>query len=81
MSQEYILILVVVNLPPIVLQVVLLLSSILMNGAGVNVSRMLLLLAPVSASALSRCSLLLTMIFAIHYRLVGWLLDKMILLA
>jgi multisubunit Na+/H+ antiporter MnhG subunit len=54
------------NLPPIVLQVVVLLSSVLMNGnvAEVYASRMmlpLLLLAPVSAIALSRCSLLLTM--------------------
>jgi hypothetical protein len=51
----------VVNLPPIVLQVVVLLSSVLMNGAEVYVSRMMLLLAPVSASPLSRCSSLLTM--------------------
>jgi hypothetical protein len=36
-------------------------SSILMNGAEVYASRMMLLLAPVSASALSRCSSLLTM--------------------
>jgi multisubunit Na+/H+ antiporter MnhG subunit len=57
-------VLVVVNLPPIVLQVVVLLSSVLMNGnvAEVYASRMmLLLLAPVSTSALIRCSSLLTM--------------------
>jgi hypothetical protein len=53
--------LVVVNLQAIVLQVVVLLSSVLMNGAKVYDSRMMMLLAPVSASALSRYSLLLTM--------------------
>jgi hypothetical protein len=37
----------VVNLPPIVLQVVVLLSSVLMNGAELYASRMMLLLAPV----------------------------------
>jgi hypothetical protein len=42
----------VVNLTSIVIVVVVLLSSILMNGAEVHVSRMLLLLAPVLASAL-----------------------------
>jgi hypothetical protein len=51
---------IVVNLPPIALQVVVLLSSVLMNGtevyAEVYDSRMILLLAPVSARALSRCS-------------------------
>jgi hypothetical protein len=47
--------LVIVTLPPIVLQVVVLLSSVLMNEAEVYASRILLmmLLAPVSASALS----------------------------
>jgi multisubunit Na+/H+ antiporter MnhG subunit len=56
-------ILVVVYLLHIVLQVVVLMSSVLMNRdiAEVYASRMMLLLAPVSASALSRCSLLLTM--------------------
>jgi multisubunit Na+/H+ antiporter MnhG subunit len=49
------------NLPPIFNQAVVLLSSVLMHGAEVYASRMLLLLAPVSASALSRCSSLLTM--------------------
>jgi hypothetical protein len=39
------------------------LPSVLMNGAEVYASRMMLLLAPVSASALSRCSSLLTMRF------------------
>jgi hypothetical protein len=73
--------LVVVNLPPIVLQVVVLLSSFLMNGAKVNASRMMLLLAPVSASALSRCSSLLTMKHAAHYQLSVCLLGDMILLA
>jgi hypothetical protein len=53
---KHIPVLVVVNLPPIVHQVVVLLSSVLMNGAKVYASRMMLLLAPVSASALSRCS-------------------------
>jgi hypothetical protein len=43
--------LVVVNLPPIVIQLVVLLSSVLMDGAEVYASRMMLLLAPVSASA------------------------------
>jgi hypothetical protein len=54
-------VLVVLNLPPIVLQVVVLLSSVLMNGDEVYASRMMLLLSPVSASTLSRCSSLLTM--------------------
>jgi hypothetical protein len=73
-------VLVVVNLPPIVLQVVVLLSSVLMNGAEVYTSRMMLLLTPVSASALSRCSSLLAMRLASHYQLSGWLLGEMILL-
>jgi hypothetical protein len=55
---------VVVNLPPIVLQVVVLLSPILINGTEVYASRtmmmllllLLLLLTPVSVSALSMCS-------------------------
>jgi hypothetical protein len=71
MSQAY-LSLVVVNLPPIVLQVVVLLLSVLMNGAEVYASRMLLLLALVSASVLSRCSSLLRMRLATHYQLSGW---------
>jgi hypothetical protein len=41
----------------------------LMNGAEVYASRMMLLLAPVSASALSRCYSLLTMRLVIHYQL------------
>jgi hypothetical protein len=40
--------------------------AILMNGAEVYASRMLLMLAPVSASALSRCSLFLTMRITIN---------------
>jgi multisubunit Na+/H+ antiporter MnhG subunit len=63
--------LVVVNLRPIVLQVIVLLSSVLMNGAEIFASRMMLLLAPVLASALSRCSSLLTMRLATHYQLSG----------
>jgi hypothetical protein len=55
MSQAYSS-LVVVNLPPIVLQVVVLLSSVLMNGHEVYASRMMLLLAKVSASSLIRIS-------------------------
>jgi hypothetical protein len=53
-----------------------------MNGniAEVYASRMMLLLAPVSASALSRCSSLLTMRLVTHYQLSGWLLGEMILL-
>jgi hypothetical protein len=54
-------VLVVVHLPPIVLQVVVLLSSVLMNGAEVYASIMMLQLAPVSDSALSRCLSLLTL--------------------
>jgi multisubunit Na+/H+ antiporter MnhG subunit len=63
--------------------VVVLLSSVLMNGniAEVYASRMMLLLAPVSASALSRCSSLLTMRLADCYQLSGWLLGEMILIS
>jgi hypothetical protein len=64
-------VLVVVNLPPIVFQVVVL-SYVLMNGAEVYASRMMLLLAPVSASDLSRCSSLLTMRLVAQYQLSGW---------
>jgi hypothetical protein len=53
--------------------VVALLSSVLMNGAEVYASRMMMLLAPVSASALSRCSSLLTMRLVTHYQLSGWI--------
>jgi hypothetical protein len=53
-------VLVVVNLPLIVIQVIVLMSSVLMNETEVYASRMLLLLAPVSASALRRCSSWLT---------------------
>jgi hypothetical protein len=74
--------LVLVNLPTIVLQVVVLLSSLLMNGAKVDASRMLLLLlSPVSASALSRFSSLLTMRLVTHYHLGDCFLGEMILLA
>jgi hypothetical protein len=71
--QKHIPVLVVVNLPPIVLQVVVLLSSVLMNGiiAEVYASRMMLLLTPVSTSALSRCSSLLTMRLTTN-SVVGW---------
>jgi hypothetical protein len=64
----------VVNLPPIVLQVVVLLSSVLMNEAEEYASRMMLLLAPVSTSALSRCSSLLTMLGSLPTQctVVGW---------
>jgi hypothetical protein len=58
-----------------------LLSSVLMNVTEVNASRILLLLAPVSAMALSRYSSLLTMKLAAHYQLSVWLLGEMILLA
>jgi hypothetical protein len=53
----------VVNLLPTVLQVVVSLSSVLMNGniAELYASRMILLLAPVSSSALSRYFSWLTM--------------------
>jgi hypothetical protein len=51
-----------------------------MNGNidEVYASRMMLLLAPVSASALSRCSSLLTMRLATHYQLSDCLLGEMI---
>jgi hypothetical protein len=74
-------VLVVVNLPPIVIQVVVLLSSVLMNGAEIYASRMMLLLATVSASALIRCSSLLTMRHVTHHQISGWLLGDMTLLA
>jgi hypothetical protein len=61
--------------------VVILLSSVLMNETEVYASRMMLLLAPVSASALSRCSSLLTMRLDTHYQLSGFFLGEMILLA
>jgi hypothetical protein len=69
MSQAYMSVLVVVNNPPIILQVVVLLSYVLMNWAEVYASRMMLLLAPVSASALSRCSQWLKMRLVTHYQL------------
>jgi hypothetical protein len=80
---KYILVLVVVNLPPIVLQMVVLLSSVLLNVTEVYASRMMLmlLLAPVSTSALSRCSSLLTMKLVTHYQLNKWLLSEIILTA
>jgi small neutral amino acid transporter SnatA (MarC family) len=64
-------VLVVVNLPPILLHVILLLSSVLMNEAEVYASRMMLLMEQVSASALSRCFSLLIMRLAAHYQLSG----------
>jgi hypothetical protein len=51
-----------------------------MNGAEIYASKMLLL-EPVSASALCKCSSLLTMILAAHNQLSDWLLREMILLA
>jgi hypothetical protein len=69
--QKHFPVLIAVNLPPILLQVVVLLSSVLMNGAEVYASRIMLLLAPVSASALSRCSSLLTMGLTTN-SVVGW---------
>jgi hypothetical protein len=73
-------VLVVINLPTIVLQLVVLLSSVLMNGNGAEVyaSRMMLLMVPVSASDLSRCSSLLTIRLTTHYQLSVWLLGEMI---
>jgi hypothetical protein len=65
-------VLVVVNWPPIVLQVFVLLSSVLMNGAEVYASRMMLLLARISASTLSRCSSLLTMRLTTSSLYHGW---------
>jgi hypothetical protein len=47
-------VLVVVNLPHIVLQVVVLLSSVLMDEAEVYALRMMVQLSAVSASTLSR---------------------------
>jgi hypothetical protein len=69
-------VLVVVKLPPIVRQVVVLLSSGLMNGAEVYASRMMLLLAPISASALS----FLIVDNETHYQLNILLLGEMIFL-
>jgi multisubunit Na+/H+ antiporter MnhG subunit len=51
------------------------LLQVLMNVAEVYASRMMLLLAPVSASALSRCSSLMTMTLATHYELSVCLLG------
>jgi hypothetical protein len=72
-SHKHIPVLAAVKVPLIVLQVVVvvLLSSVLMNGAEVYASRvMLLLLAPASTSALSRYSSWLTMRFTTN-SLVG----------
>jgi hypothetical protein len=51
-----------------------------MNGniSEVHASRMMLLMAPVSARALSRCYSLLTMRLATHYQLNDYLLCEMI---
>jgi hypothetical protein len=70
-----------VNLPPVVIQVFVILSFILMNMSEVYYSRMLLLLAPVSASALSRYSSWLTMRLTAQYQPSGLFLGDMILLA
>jgi hypothetical protein len=51
---------------------VALMSSVLMNGPKKYASRMMLLLAPVSASALRLVT---------HYQFSGWLLGSMLLLA
>jgi hypothetical protein len=51
-----------------------------MNGDDVFASRMMLLLAPVSASALSRCSSLLTMRLVTHYQISGLLVGEIVLL-
>jgi hypothetical protein len=73
--------LILVNLPPIVIHVVVLLSSVLMNGAEVYASGMMLLLAPVSASALSRCTSWLKIRHSAHYQLSDCLLGEMMFLA
>jgi hypothetical protein len=69
-----------VNLSPTVIKLVELLLSVLMNGAEVYASRMMLLLTPVSASALSRCPSWLTIRLVSHYQPSGWWLREMILL-
>jgi hypothetical protein len=51
-GNKHIPVFVVVNVPPIILQVVELLSSVLMNGAEAYASRMMLLLLQLSTSAL-----------------------------
>jgi hypothetical protein len=70
-------VLVAVNLRLIVIQVVVLFSSVLTNGADVYTSRMMLLLASVSASDLTICSSWLTRRFVCYSLLtqclfVGW---------
>jgi hypothetical protein len=55
-------------------------SSALMSGAEIYTSRMLLLLAPVSTSALSRFSKWLTMRLVLHYQLSDWRFGEMVLL-
>jgi hypothetical protein len=74
----------VVNLPLNVLQVVVLLSSVLMNGAEVNTLRillLLLLLAPVSASNLIICSSWWKISLVDHHQRSGCLfVDEMLLL-
>jgi hypothetical protein len=62
----------VIKIPPTVLYVFVLLSSVLLNEAEVNTSRMMLLLAWVLASDLNRCFLWLTIRLASHYQLSGW---------
>jgi hypothetical protein len=56
-------------------------SSGLMNGAEVFVSKTMLLLAPLSAWVLSRCSSLLTMRLATHDKLSDWLLGELFMLS
>jgi hypothetical protein len=73
-------VLVVLNLPAFVIHLVVLFSSVLMHGSEVYASK-ILLLAPVSASALSRCSSFLTMRLVTDYQQSDWLLGEMILLA
>jgi hypothetical protein len=53
-------------------------SSVLMNGAEVYASRMMLLLALLSASSEQ---MFLIVDNETHYQLSGWLLGEMILLA
>jgi hypothetical protein len=78
---KHIPVLVVLNWPSIVLQVVVLLSYVLMNGAEVYASRMMLLLAPVSSSALGRCTSWLIMRHSALYQLNYCLLGEMMFLA
>jgi uncharacterized membrane protein len=60
------------NLPPILLQLVELLSSVLMNWAEVYASRIMVMLARVTASALCRYSLWMTMRLTTHSMIGCW---------